>query len=201
VGVSVYRAFANELKTVRNYYNLSFKEIAEIAGVSPSYLKRLEDGEIKKPPHEKLGKIAYSIFKLVNEDGELPEDFNYQTIKEMYNWNLDHGGLKVEGENRDAYFLDEDDEDITIKALVGTMELISEFYKERYDFKEPIRQIILKEIIHKDPVFDYTVTKADVEVIKLFRIVKTYHLLNPGNREILYEFCRILTKCQMKQSK
>jgi hypothetical protein len=64
------------------------RAIADPMEGDPSYIKRLEDGEIKKPSNFKLGKIAYSIFKLVNINGQWPESFNYQHIKNMYDWEI-----------------------------------------------------------------------------------------------------------------
>jgi HTH-type transcriptional regulator, competence development regulator len=55
------RTLGDELHKVRQLKGLSLRAVAEPAGVSPTYLHKLERGEVKAPSPHRLQRLAHAL--------------------------------------------------------------------------------------------------------------------------------------------
>lgn len=95
--------FGHELRVVRKQRGLSLRRCAELAGISPTYLSKIETGDMPPPSEETLRRLAAVL--LVDRDalmlasGKLPSDLAGLLLKQSVNYVK---ALRAELGSRDA---------------------------------------------------------------------------------------------------
>lgn len=95
--------FGHELRVVRKQRCISLRRCAELAGISPIYLSRIETGDMPPPSEETIYRLAAVL--LVDRDammllaGKLPSDLTGLLLKQSVSYVK---ALRAELGGRDA---------------------------------------------------------------------------------------------------